>query len=87
MSLKEQLASVTPLLEDLRVKKEERIKQFSEVRSQIDKISAEISGQNLQYSSYADELDLSIRKLDEYQTQLQNLQKEKVIYPFSFVTK
>ncbi|OAY82681.1 65-kDa microtubule-associated protein 7 [Ananas comosus] len=77
MSLKEQLASVTPLLEDLRVKKEERIKQFSEVRSQIDKISAEISGQNLQYSSYADELDLSIRKLDEYQTQLQNLQKEK----------
>nr|CAD1837370.1 unnamed protein product [Ananas comosus var. bracteatus] len=77
MSLKEQLASVMPLLEDLRVKKEERIKQFSEVRSQIDKISAEISGQNLQYSSYADELDMSIRKLDEYQTQLQNLQKEK----------
>lgn len=83
-SLREQLASVTPLLEELRVKKGERVKQFAELQSQIDKISAEITGyghrSDALYSPFnVEEHDLSIRKLTEYQTQLANLQKEKVI--------
>lgn len=81
-SLKQKLASVTPLLEDLRMKKDERMKQFSDLRTQIEKINGEISG----YSSQSDtmmnsltleEQDLSTRRLSEYQTHLQTLQKEK----------
>ena len=82
-SLKDQLAFVTPLLEDLRAEKEERIKQFAEIGSQIEKIRMEISGCNHQNESMAspatvDEHDLSIRNLNVYQAQLRNLQKEKV---------
>ena len=83
-SLKEKLASVTPMLEDLRIKKEERIKQFADIKTQIEKISGEISG----YNNYPNDTmiscltledqDLSLRKLTEFQTHLQTLQKEKV---------
>ncbi|GMP92875.1 hypothetical protein CsSME_00042936 [Camellia sinensis var. sinensis] len=38
-SLKQQLALVIPLVEDLQLKKEERIKQFVEIKAQIDKIT------------------------------------------------
>ncbi|KAJ6824424.1 65-kDa microtubule-associated protein 6-like [Iris pallida] len=80
-SLKEQLALVTPLLEDLRKKKEERVKQFAEVRSQIEKIASEMTEfnqNNATLSSVAiEENDLSIRKFSEYQAQLRTLQKEK----------
>ncbi|KAL7000744.1 hypothetical protein U1Q18_001897 [Sarracenia purpurea var. burkii] len=80
-SLKEQLAFVTPLVEDLKLKKEERIKQFVEIKAQIDKITAEVSGySNLVNAATAlnlEEHDLSLRKLTEYQTQLRSLQKEK----------
>ncbi|KAJ6848201.1 65-kDa microtubule-associated protein 6-like [Iris pallida] len=81
-SLKDQLAFVTPLLEDLRAEKEERVKQFIDVESQIEKIKADIKGYNHQKESMTspssiDEYDLSIRKLNEYQAQLRNLQKEK----------
>ncbi|KAI4357423.1 hypothetical protein L6164_001371 [Bauhinia variegata] len=81
-SLKEKLSSVTPLVEDLKKKKEERLKQFSDIKAQIEKISGEISG----YSSVnnividtvvLEEQDLSLRKLNEYQTHLRSLQKEK----------
>ncbi|CAB4295880.1 unnamed protein product [Prunus armeniaca] len=81
-SLKEKLASVAPLVEDLRVKKEERMKQFSDIKGQIEKISGEISGynhlNNAPVSSLTlDEHDLSVRKLTEYQAHLHTLQKEK----------
>ncbi|XP_008220951.1 PREDICTED: 65-kDa microtubule-associated protein 6-like [Prunus mume] len=81
-SLKEKLASVAPLVEDLRVKKEERMKQFSDIKAQIEKISGEISGynhlNNAPVSSLTlDEHDLSVRKLTEYQAHLHTLQKEK----------
>ncbi|XP_077230313.1 65-kDa microtubule-associated protein 6-like [Tasmannia lanceolata] len=81
-SLKEQLASVTPLLEDLRVKKEERIKQFADIKALVEKISGEISGYSQLNDAMAnpmtvDEHDLSLRRLDEYQTHLRALQKEK----------
>ncbi|CAA6664263.1 unnamed protein product [Spirodela intermedia] len=61
LSLKEQLALVAPLLDELRLKKMERLKQLIEIRSQIEKIK----------------LDLSLRKLSDYQAQLRALQKEK----------
>ncbi|CAL5081717.1 unnamed protein product [Urochloa decumbens] len=81
VSLKEQLAAVVPVLENLRCKKEERVRQFSEIRSQIEKIRYELSEYNDQgdnTSSLAeDEHDLSTRKLSSYQAQLRTLQKDK----------
>ncbi|EEF40549.1 65-kDa microtubule-associated protein 6 isoform X1 [Ricinus communis] len=81
-SLKQKLASVTPLVEDLRTKKEERMKQFADIKAQIEKISGEISGYNNLNSSLIssfslEDQDLSLRKLNEYQTHLRTLQKEK----------
>jgi protein regulator of cytokinesis 1 len=82
-SLKEQLAAVTPLLEDLRAMKEERIKQFSKVQSHIEKINAQISDHNCQQDDGLFKLnndhDLSTRRLADLQMQLRNLQKEKVM--------
>ncbi|KAG8050033.1 hypothetical protein GUJ93_ZPchr0009g2436 [Zizania palustris] len=80
--LKEQLAAVVPLLEKLQGKKEERIKLFSGVQSQIEKISSELS----EYSTHddsanslvIDENDLSTRKLNSYQAELRALQKESL---------
>lgn len=78
--MREQLASVNPLLEDLRKKKEERLKQFADIKSQIEKINVEILGSSHHDHSPVkiEEDDLSIRKLTEYQSQLRILQKEKV---------
>ncbi|XP_058078302.1 65-kDa microtubule-associated protein 6 [Magnolia sinica] len=81
-SLKEQLASVAPLVEDLRIKREERIKQFAEIKTQIEKINGDISGYFHSNDVVAnhfnvDEHDLSLRKLNEFQTHLRTLQKEK----------
>lgn len=81
-SLKEKLASVTPLVDDLRIKKEERMKQFSDIKAQIEKISGEISGydhlNNSLINLSLEEEDLSVRRLTDYQTHLRTLQKEKV---------
>lgn len=77
-SLKKQLECLTPLLEDLRLKKEERIKQLADVKTQIDKINAEILGHFHLHSNGVEEHDLSLRKLNEYRTHLQTLQNEKV---------
>ncbi|XP_062210500.1 65-kDa microtubule-associated protein 6-like [Phragmites australis] len=81
-SLKDQLAAVTPLLEDLRAKKEERMKQISNVQSQIEKIKAQISDHSYQNNDDSvkhlnDDHDLSTRRLSDLQMQLRNLQKEK----------
>lgn len=66
----------------MKLKKEERVKQFVEIRAQIDKIVAEISGYSHLISAVnsfnLEEQDLSSRKFTEYQTQLRTLQKEKV---------
>jgi protein regulator of cytokinesis 1 len=83
-SLKDQLAAVTPLLEDLRAKKQDRIKQISNVQSQIEKIKAQISDHNYQDSDGSvkqlnDDHDLSTRRISDLQMQLRNLQKEKVM--------
>jgi len=79
-TIKEQLAAIAPVLEQLWQQKEERVKEFSDVQSQIQQICGEIAGNlNLNDVSPAvDESDLSLKKLDEYQSELQELQKEKV---------
>lgn len=81
-SLKEQLAFVTPLIDDLRVKKDERVKQFADVKTQIDKITSEISEYsniiNAMSSLILEDHDLSLRNLSEYKSHLRALQKEKV---------
>ncbi|KAJ0988441.1 hypothetical protein J5N97_006797 [Dioscorea zingiberensis] len=83
-SLKNRLALVTPLLEDLRVKKEERAKQFADVLLQIKKLQMEIAGYGNENNAMTiflnmeeHEHDLSLRKLNDCQAQLQALQKEK----------
>ncbi|KAG4961873.1 hypothetical protein JHK86_038741 [Glycine max] len=83
-TIKEQLPAIAPVLEQLWQQKEERIKEFSDVQSQIQQICGEIAGNlNLNDVSPAvDESDLSLKKLDEYQSELQELQKEKLIESF-----
>ncbi|KAF8098061.1 hypothetical protein N665_0275s0030 [Sinapis alba] len=79
-SLKEKLAYVTPLLEDLRLQKDERVKQFVDIKAQIEKMSGEISGYSatmLGSLTLEDHQELTLRKLNEYQTHLRSLQKEK----------
>nr|GMD20961.1 65-kDa microtubule-associated protein 6-like [Ipomoea batatas] len=81
MPLKEQLALITPLVQDLKVKKEERLKQFTDIKTQIEKITSEISGYghiiNSMNSLNLEENDLSLRRLSEHQSHLHALQKEK----------
>ncbi|KAF5952821.1 hypothetical protein HYC85_010765 [Camellia sinensis] len=80
-TLKEQLDSITPALREMQLRKEERVKQFQAVQRQIQKISAEIAGQSECDDSSSkiqvNENDLSQKKLDEYQIELQRLHKEK----------
>ncbi|KAG0473605.1 hypothetical protein HPP92_015462 [Vanilla planifolia] len=77
----EQLASIAPALEQLWKQKEERVKQFADVQTQIQTVSAEIAGSlNLGEKLEAplvNENDLSLKKLNEFKSQLQELQKEK----------
>jgi len=82
-TIKEQLAAIAPILEQLWKQKEERVKEFSDVQLQIEQICGEITGdlnpdQTGSGSFTVDESDLSLKKLDEYQSQLQELQREKV---------
>ncbi|OAY55209.1 65-kDa microtubule-associated protein 1 [Manihot esculenta] len=77
-TIKEQLAAIAPALEQLWKQKEDRVKEFSDVQSQIQKICGEISGNlNVNEAPAVDETDLSLKKLDEYHSKLQELQKEK----------
>lgn len=61
------------------------MRQFTDTRLQIEKISREISGYGYNNSEVEntvslDEADLSLRKLAEYETHLRTLQREKVIW-------
>lgn len=77
-TIKEQLAAIAPALEQLWQQKEERVREFSDVQSQIQKICGEIAGGLSNEVPIVDESDLSLKKLDDFQSQLQDLQKEKV---------
>ncbi|CAH1451014.1 unnamed protein product [Lactuca virosa] len=78
-TIKEQLAAIAPALEQLWKQKKERIEEFSDVQTQIQKICGEIAGSSERATGNqgVDESDLSLKKLDEFHDQLQQLQKEK----------
>ncbi|CAL9151664.1 unnamed protein product [Musa hybrid cultivar] len=80
-TIKEQLVAIAPVVEQLCKQKEERIKEFDNTLLQIQKIHGEISGtlklgEQIE-TPVVDEEDLSLKKLDEYKLQLQELQREK----------
>lgn len=82
-SLKKQLSAIQPVLDDLRLKKNERMKEFSETQLQIARICAEISGDGLSIDSTSlqgNECDWTLNKLAEFKSHLQELQQEKVYY-------
>ncbi|XWS34575.1 hypothetical protein CRYUN_Cryun21dG0050000 [Craigia yunnanensis] len=64
----------------MQLRREGRVNQFQAVQGQIKKISAEIAGQSEYEDSITNvtvnENDLSLKKLDEYQNELQRLQNE-----------
>ena len=76
-TIKEQLAAIAPALEQLWQQKDERVREFSDVQSQIQKICGEIAGGLSSEVPIVDESDLSLKKLDDFHSQLQELQKEK----------
>ncbi|KAK9104154.1 hypothetical protein Scep_020998 [Stephania cephalantha] len=80
-TLKDQLDSITPALREMQLRKEERLNQFRDVQVQVQKVTAEISGQSDIDISTSDvmvnESDLSLKKLEEYQMELKQLHKEK----------
>ncbi|XP_073311976.1 65-kDa microtubule-associated protein 5 [Primulina huaijiensis] len=79
-NLKQQISTISPTLDNLRLKKQERIKEIAEAEFQIARICAEISGDN-QISDRdgirVDELDLTINKLRGLESHLQELQCER----------
>lgn len=79
-TIKEQLSAIAPALEQLWQQKEERVRAFSDVQSQIQKICEEIAGGLNNGPHVVDESDLSLKRLDDFQSKLQELQKEKVNY-------
>lgn len=81
-TLKQKISALSPILEDLRMKKQERIKEFSETQLQIDQICAAIAGNDQFISSVEtqiNEQDLTSKKLGELKSQLQELQSEKTL--------
>ncbi|KAK4265038.1 hypothetical protein QN277_026141 [Acacia crassicarpa] len=79
-TLKEQLKSITPALEEMYLRKEERLNRFRAVQEQIQKVKADIAGNSeeaLLSIIAVNESDLSLKKLEEYQTELQLLYNEK----------
>lgn len=74
-SLKAELRTILPELEEMKKRKSERRNQFLEVLEQIQKIQMKIYGTSLK--TVLDETDLSLRKLEELHAQLQALEKEK----------
>ncbi|XP_071697486.1 65-kDa microtubule-associated protein 1-like [Rutidosis leptorrhynchoides] len=77
-TIKEQLAAIAPALERLWEQKDKRIKEFLDVQTQIQNICGEISGGGDHAGKViVDVSDLSLKKLDEFHDQLQELQKEK----------
>ncbi|GMI70123.1 microtubule-associated protein 65-5 [Hibiscus trionum] len=81
-ALKQQISYIRPVLEELRSKKKQRVKEFTETQSQIAQICAEIAGNGqsmLLSDPEVDERDLTVKKLGELKSHLQELQNEKII--------
>ncbi|KAG8085551.1 hypothetical protein GUJ93_ZPchr0010g9278 [Zizania palustris] len=80
-TLMEQLTNVEPVLEDLRRRRDERIKDFTVVQLEIVRLHAEISGtidQGHPAAPLVDETNLSLSRLGELKRQLNELQTEKL---------
>ncbi|KAM7251846.1 hypothetical protein ACFE04_023729 [Oxalis oulophora] len=81
-TLREQLESITPALQEMRLQKQERLHQFQALQQQIQKISAEITGQseydNPSTNVKVNENDLSLKKLDEFKAELDRLHDDKI---------
>jgi Ase1/PRC1/MAP65 family protein len=77
-TLKEQLNAITPALQEMQMRKEARVKQFMEIQTEIQRIASEIAGHTGNEAITVNEEDLSLKKLEEYQNQLQRLKREKV---------
>ncbi|PIA53256.1 hypothetical protein AQUCO_00900082v1 [Aquilegia coerulea] len=79
-TLNEKISVVKPILDGLWKKRDERIKEFRNVKSQIVKLHAEMEG-NVQPCDSDDmhevEQDLTLKKLGELMSQLEELQREK----------
>ncbi|XP_050386255.1 65-kDa microtubule-associated protein 5 [Argentina anserina] len=82
-TLREQLSAVKPVLEELSLKKQERVKEFSVIMSQIAKISSQIAGDGVAGSAgedaRVDERDLSVKRLGELKSHLEELHEEKAL--------
>ncbi|KAF8762597.1 hypothetical protein HU200_009286 [Digitaria exilis] len=76
-TLKEQLNSITPALQEMQMRKEARVKQFMEVQTEIQRIASEIAGRLGNEAVNVNEEDLSLKKLEEFQSELQRLKREK----------
>nr|APA20140.1 microtubule-associated protein 65-5 [Populus tomentosa] len=78
--LKQQISAVNPVLDELRLKKQERKKDFYETEAQIARICAEIAGSDRSFDSAdpeIDERDLTVKRLGELKSHLKELQSEK----------
>ncbi|KAI3995601.1 hypothetical protein MKX01_023346 [Papaver californicum] len=81
-TLKDQISAIKPVLEDLRCKKDERVKEFRKIQSQIVQLLTELAGSahhNNSSDPQVDECDLTMVKLGELKSQLQELQREKTV--------
>ncbi|XP_026425157.1 65-kDa microtubule-associated protein 5-like [Papaver somniferum] len=81
-TLKDQISAIKPVLEDLRCKKDERVKEFQKIQSQIVQLLAQLAGNAHHDNSsdpQVDECDLTMVKLGELKSQLQELQREKTV--------
>ncbi|KAH7298569.1 hypothetical protein KP509_25G049800 [Ceratopteris richardii] len=76
-TLKEELAQLKPILESLKKRREERLQSFQDIRTQIHRLQYEIAPSLQPVEVSVHEGDLTQRKLEELQLQLQMLQKEK----------
>ncbi|KAB2595792.1 65-kDa microtubule-associated protein 5 [Pyrus ussuriensis x Pyrus communis] len=76
-----QLSTLKPVLDELILKREKRVKEFSAVLSQIARISSEIAGAGVFGNvddPRLDERDLSVKRLRDLQSQLEEqLEKDK----------
>ncbi|XP_070016728.1 65-kDa microtubule-associated protein 5 isoform X3 [Nicotiana sylvestris] len=80
-TLKQKLSVVDPVLKDIRTKKQERIKEFLNIETQIAVICAEIAGNDRVIGPtdiQVDEQDLTAKRLGELKSHLQELQSEKL---------
>ena len=83
-TIKQQLAAIAPTLEQLTKQKNERKREFVNVQSQIDQICGEITGTievgEQVTTPQVNEDDLTLERLEDFRSQLQELEKEKVFF-------